>query len=643
MNIKLRVWQFPLLVMTFAALACSAGGSDAGGGSGAGSGGDADSGDAMPEGTPDINPFDPCVPGQWQCAGNVFYECGEDSESHAQEIVCPEACSNLLGCVTCVPGARRCLGNVASVCKSDATGWNPLRDCAEWGSQCASNGFCGDECGFAESMSSNVGCEYWPVPLGNLSSLHAVFDYRVVAGNPNNQPAHVTVTRGSNVVWENDIPPNGLAEIKLPWINGQSKWESGDGTAAKNWKSIVVGDGAYRLKSSIPVAVAQFNPFEYQNDAAKNPFGNNPNGNSFTNDASLLLPTHTLTGDYVNVSFVPTSVQSGLSYGKIPGYLALVGVSTEPTTVRVQVSGHAAADKENRWPQTAPGGWIELTLQRGEVAHIAAAAPPNCVNGRPGYGKAEDINTCYEHEYDLTGSRISADRPVQAFGGHVCAYVPHHAQACDHMEVQLPPIQSWGRSYVSRPMTDGEVAEKDQKNLVRVIAAFDNTTITVSPPQDGVDTRVINANEHVQFMASEPFSVTGTTAIMVAQYMLGQRFFPNPDTVRGDPSLTVLVPAEQYRKDYDFIAPTSYNPTTKGQNYLLITRKPGSAVALNGTTVGGTWKSAGGWEMSIVPIEGGTHRLESGTEFGAMVFGVGAYTSYLYPAGLNVAGITDIR
>jgi hypothetical protein len=306
------------------------------------------------------------------------------------------------------------------------------------------------------------------------------------------------------------------------------------------------------------------------------------------------------------------------------------------------VAGNTAGEATGRFAATARGGLITFTLQQGEVIHIAADVPPDCLPGRPGWHHESDslswMDTCREIDFDMTGSRIRADKPVAVFGGHVCAYVPYTSEACDHLEVQLSPIQTWGLSYVTAPMRD---AGTNYDNLVRVVAAFDGTDVTVSPPQGGVSTFTLNEYGMQEFFASGPFQVTGTKAIQVGQYLLGQ-YYPEPDASRGDPAMTILVPSEQYREDYTFVTPSSYNSGTNGQSYVMIVRPPGLDLVLDGATLTTTWESVGGMEIGTVPVEGGTHVITGASPFGMITFGMGSFTSYTYPAGLNLEQITTI-
>lgn len=585
-----------------------------------------------------------CEPGTTGCMGNLFYECGADGRSRSFETQCDDACDPMLRCVACRPGTRRCDGTVSTFCRPDGSGWVAGRDCAEWGSSCGGDGFCGDACAEAERTSSNVGCEYWPTPLANTAELdRTVFDFRVVLANPNDVAANVRVTRAGTETWSGTVDPHGLREVALPWIDGQS-FGLGEGT----WNSIVTPGGAYRLTSDVPVIASQFNPFEYNVGSTY----------SYTNDATLLYPTHVLTGDYVGVSYAPLSRRTGTEGGlgggsfstiRYGGYVAVVGVSREPTRVEVTARGNIAGDGGGRFPPTSAGGTFAFMLQQGEVVHLAAAPPPECGPGRPGFveqrecetipffGEQCDIfQTCKEDQHDLSGTRIVADRPVAVFGGHTCAYVPTSAQACDHLEEQLPPIQSWGRAYVSAPMGDGSTSGT---NIVRVMPAFESTSVTVTPPQGGVSGGTISPGSFLEFEVTGPFEVRGDRAILVAQFIRGQ-YATTPPSTRGDPALTVLVPAEQYRDEYTFILPSSYNASTNGQNHLLIVRPPGLELTLDGAPVSATWQTVGASEIGVVPLPGGTHAIRGAQPFGLVAYGLGSFTSYATPAGLNLEPIT---
>ncbi len=579
-----------------------------------------------------------CTPNLPGCYGNIAYVCGADGVSRVNEVPCSDACDPALGCVACRPGSRRCSGTVSEVCNEDGTGYGYGRDCGAFAVECGSDGYCADACADAERTNSNVGCEYWPTPLPNSQGLDpSLYDFRIVVANPNDTAANVRVTRGGATTTTVTIPAHGVQDVALPWIDGQSFAIPGSG-----WKSFVV-QGAYRVLSDAPVIVSQFNPFEYYNPrGTEDPFTGSDTKHSYTNDASLLLPAHVLTGNYVAASYLPLSiVDSGLfsdTPGGQPGYISIVAIAPGTTSVQVTTSGNVAASADGRVPATSRGGSFVLSLSQGEVANIVAASPPACGRGRPGYrevtGSGGQRYACSETEYDLTGTQITANQPVVTFGGHACAYVPYFAQACDHLEEQMAPIETLGREYVGAPMGDGNLGTT---NIVRVIAGSNGTNVTIEG--SGAGSRAMNAGDVMEFEASGPFRVSADHGVMVAQYLRGQ-YVSEPAAARGDPAVTTLVPSEQFRSDYTFILPTSYNPTTQGQNFVLVTRTPGQSIVIDGTPLsGGSFAPIGGYEIGVVPLTGGTHTMTSTEPFGLVTYGLGQYTSYATPAGLNLEPI----
>lgn len=94
------------------------------------------------------------------------------------------------------------------------------------------------------------------------------------------------------------------------------------------------------------------------------------------------------------------------------------------------------------------------------------------------------------------------------------------------------------------------------------------------------------------------------------------------------------VPWSQTRAAYDFLVPTTY--TT---NWLNVVAPAGTPVLPDGAPVA-TWSSIGssGYDAARVSVAPGSHQVTSddGATFGITAYGYAQYTSYLYPAGLNL-------
>ena len=98
--------------------------------------------------------------------------------------------------------------------------------------------------------------------------------------------------------------------------------------------------------------------------------------------------------------------------------------------------------------------------------------------------------------------------------------------------------------------------------------------------------------------------------------------------------MALSVPVEQYRTYYRFLAPSSYQ-----QNYVNVVAPDKTSVMLDGSPVQASRFSAigdSGFGVAKIKISGGSHTVESSKGVGIMVYGVGSYTSYMYPGGLNL-------
>jgi hypothetical protein len=98
-----------------------------------------------------------------------------------------------------------------------------------------------------------------------------------------------------------------------------------------------------------------------------------------------------------------------------------------------------------------------------------------------------------------------------------------------------------------------------------------------------------------------------------------------------------LVPSEQFRNNYTFILPTSYNESTGGQNHVLIVRPRGLALTVDGAPAASIeFAPSGEREVGVLLLDGGTHRIEAAEPFGVITYGLGQFTSYATPAGLDL-------
>jgi hypothetical protein len=252
-----------------------------------------------------------------------------------------------------------------------------------------------------------------------------------------------------------------------------------------------------------------------------------------------------------------------------------------------------------------------------------------------------------------------ANKPVEVFAGMQCANQPWEAAACDHLESSVLPAETLGKDYVVTVPTSPHA--KLVGHVVRFYGNVDGTVLTYSPSQPPGCPSTLAAGQVVQCAGTpscpytdlsgkpqtascvtETFEVTGTHEFAVSSFMLGGSVVDSEDPYEeseGDPSMSPMVTTEQFRKSYVFLAPTDY-----AESFADVVLPRGATLRLDEAPVYSTpLRVNDSW--SVVRLEltnsgkDGAHVLAGTQPFGVQVIGYGAYTSYQYPAGLDLVPI----
>ena len=553
---------------------------------------------------------------QYRCVGKILQECREGQMVNLSLCAKPTVCVASLGrCASCIPGSQQCQGDLLRRCDADGTFGAKVKSCpAGW---CTRSG-CADPCKSAETTLSYVGCSYWPSVT--LNSVSEEFSYAVAVANTSDASAKITITSATATLATAVVSGNSMATIKLPW-----------GKYMKEYYGHI-SDGAYHLKSSLPVTVYQFNPLDYVvNHECKEKDGKPYDGKcySFTNDASLLLPEHSLSTEYMVIA-LPTLAMIGpkeTQPSRTPGFFTVVAARQGTTKVTVTFSAGAQSYGSAVVHHTK-GQTASFSMEQFDAAQIISQVPSSCT-----YVKTDTYG--YRHcdlrgTTDLTGTMITSDKPVALFAGHKCTRVPFDKWACDHVEEQIFPLKSWGRRYLGTHT----ISSKKDPNIYRVVSAAQGNQITFEPPVH--KPVVLHRGQFIDVTTTRDFEVKGTERLALAQFMVGQNY-SNPDydsDEPGDPSMALAVPVEQYRSYYRFLAPGSFQ-----QNYVNIIAPAKAMVLLDRSVVDSdkfTPIGESGFGVARIKISGGSHTVESSAGVGIAAYGVGLYTSYMYPGGLDL-------
>ena len=333
---------------------------------------------------------------------------------------------------------------------------------------------------------------------------------------------------------------------------------------------------------------------------------------SFSNDASLLLPSTTLTTNYRVMGVHGLDIGGGQGIGS---YIAITATQ-DNTEVTFQTSATATTFGGGSLPAMSPGQTQSFTMQAGDVEQIVANAAS-----------------------DLSGSLVQSTKPVQVIAGIPCVQTPLGNQACDHIEESVFPAETLGQRYfVTRPTGPKGSAVQ---HVVKIYGNVNGTALSYPAGRPASAPSTINAGQVVDLgVVSQDFEVTGDNEFGVGMFMVGAELLDpgNVGAAQGDPSLTLASSVEQYRTKYVFLAPDDYDAS-----FVDIVMPMTAAVTLDGsqvpapTAIGGSGFGIARAQLSNA--SGGHHVLISSEAVGIQVMGYGSYTSYHYPGGLDLQAI----
>jgi hypothetical protein len=233
---------------------------------------------------------------------------------------------------------------------------------------------------------------------------------------------------------------------------------------------------------------------------------------------------------------------------------------------------------------------------------------------------------------DMTGTLVTADKPVAVFSGHRCTNVPSGVGYCDYLVEQLPDVSLWGKTYHTSQFSGRA------RYTVRVIASQDGTTITTMPA--GLIAGTLNASQFVDVDLTGAGEFVSNNPVFLAQFMRG---YADDTAAKGDPSMVLVTPAEMGMTDATFgvhgLAGTSgaflnvVTETAALANLKLdnVVVNPAFFTPIGGPSI---------YSVGTIPVAAGAHSLLGAVPYSALVYDYGISlnaVSYAYPVATKLS------
>ncbi len=171
---------------------------------------------------------------------------------------------------------------------------------------------------------------------------------------------------------------------------------------------------------------------------------------------------------------------------------------------------------------------------------------------------------------DLSGSVISADKPVAVVAGNQSANIPAGNQWSNYISNMLIPVNSWGTHYHVPAIPD-----RKNPSIIRVFAKEEDTKIfrdgrqvSTIPNVGGIQTKGFQEMRmHPEEMEPHPVVISGDKPIGVTFYNTGAQEDGYPRHT-SDPFMMPLKPQKSYSYELILSQPEATGDNHFNQNYL---------------------------------------------------------------------------
>ena len=191
------------------------------------------------------------------------------------------------------------------------------------------------------------------------------------------------------------------------------------------------------------------------------------------------------------------------------GSVVIVGTANK-TIVNITVPVSAVIKLSNSvdWLSLQSGTLYSFEIQRLQIAYIAVLTT------------------------DLTGTKVTSNKPISLFSGHECAFVPSTTLSCDLVMEHIPPTVLWGSVYYFAPLANRT------SYTIKIIAAYDSTVVQVYCNSTVKEYKIDTGGFITDTYHNQEFcGIYANNNVLVGQFSHGYQ-----SDSRGDPMMT-LIPA----------------------------------------------------------------------------------------------------
>lgn len=149
----------------------------------------------------------------------------------------------------------------------------------------------------------------------------------------------------------------------------------------------------------------------------------------------------------------------------------------------------------------------------------------------------------FESVYDLTGTRITSEKPVAVFTGHTCTIVLYNY--CNHVYEQLLPVNKWGSTFIVPPVPLQSIYD------IVYVTASQRTQINVKSDKNPYFVNLAaGASQQLKTSQSSPLYLQADHGIQVLMFFSGAKI----GATYYDAFLLSVLSTDRYCSHYSLMA-----------------------------------------------------------------------------------------